>query len=425
MSAGPYQGLSVLECGNGTACAFAGQLLADRGAAVTKVEPPEGDSLRWRDAHRHAESKAFQWLCRGKRSIVVDDDTDAGREVLNRLAGIVDIVLTNWPLSRLQRAGLDPAALCKAHPRLVFLNGSKFGAGGEWAERPANDLVMQAFTGMLASEGKRRDDDAPDEIRCCEITQFPAGVMMAMGVAAALFHREQSGRGQIVETSELGAALIIQGGRVGRNTPDSGVGDAARQHLAAARSIGASYSDLAAPFGPPNDPVSNAGRCFYRAYTTADGGAVFLGALSKPLRAKVRSALGIDFLLRDDPDFDPEDPALHAKCIAFLDQVVSDMGSRTTAEWLETLERHGVPSGEVTFPEDLGACEQARVNGYVVEVEHPVDGVQLHVAPPAHFGCQGDPEFRPAPCLGEHTEMPFIKFDASKRASAGVTRVRD
>ena len=69
---GPYEGLTVLELGDGTACAYAGQLLADRGATVIKVEPPEGDGLRWRSPHRDHESKAFQWLARGKQSIVVD-----------------------------------------------------------------------------------------------------------------------------------------------------------------------------------------------------------------------------------------------------------------------------------------------------------------------------------------------------------------
>ena len=79
------------------------------------------------------------------------------------------------------------------------------------------------------------------------------------------------------------------------------------------------------------------------------------------------------------------------------------MGSRTTAEWLETLERCGVPSGEVAFPEDVGAREQVRVNGYVVDIDHPLDGHQLQVAPLARFGCCPDPDLRPSPRLGEHT----------------------
>ena len=103
MSERPFTGLRVLEWGAGTACSYAGLLFSDRGADVIKVEPPEGDDLRWRDSHADQESKHFQWLARGKRSIVVDDETGAGRDVLNRLAASVDVVLTTWPGARLER----------------------------------------------------------------------------------------------------------------------------------------------------------------------------------------------------------------------------------------------------------------------------------------------------------------------------------
>ena len=403
MNAGPYANLRVLECGNGTGCAFAGQILADKGAEVIKVEPRQGDDLRWRDPHRSGESKTFQWLCRGKRSIIVDDNTEAGRAVLARLAGAVDIVLTNWPQSPLTKAGLDPDALLTANPRLIVLSCSRFGASGEWAERPANDLVLQAFSGLTVAEGKRRDDGTPDAIRCSEITQFSAGLAMAIGIGAALYHRERSGRGQIVRTSELGTALLMHCWRIGRNGPAGTSADADQRQLAQGRARGASHGELAAPLGPARDPVSIAGRCFYRAYVTADGGAVFLGAQSRPMRDRARKAWGTDFLLRDDPNHDPQDPELQARCVEFVDQVVRDMGSRATAEWLETLEQCGVPSGEVACPEDVGAREQVRVNGYVVDIDHPLDGHQLQVAPLARFGCCPDPDLRPSPRLGEHT----------------------
>ena len=257
MTAGPYDDIRVLECGNGTACAFAGQILSDKGAEVIKVEPRQGDDLRWRDPHRRGESKAFQWLCRGKRSIIVDDDTEAGRAVLARLAGSVDVVLTNWPQSRLTKAGLDPAALLAVNPSLIVLSCSGFGAVGEWAERPANDLVLQAFSGLTVAEGKRRDDGTPDAIRCSEITQFSAGLMVAIGMGAALYSREHSGCGQIVRTSELGTALLMHCWRIGRNGPTGISADADERQLARGRARGASHGELAAPFGPPRDPVSN------------------------------------------------------------------------------------------------------------------------------------------------------------------------
>ena len=350
-----------------------------------------------------ASQRRFSGFAGASDRIVVDDDTEAGRAVLARLAGAVDVVLTNWPQSRLTQAGLDPAALLAANPRLIVLSCSRFGAVGEWAERPANDLVLQAFSGLTVTEGKRRDDGTPDAIRCSEITQFSAGLMMAIGIGAALYNRERSGRGQVVRTSELATALLMHCWRIGRNGPTGVSADADQRQLAQGRARGTSHGELAAPLEPLRDLVSIAGRCFYRAYVTADGGAVFLGAQSRPMRDRVRKAWGTDFLLRDDPNHDPEDPELQARCVEFVDQVVRDMGSRTTAEWLETLEQCGVPSGEVAFPEDVGAREQVRVNGYVVDIDHPLDGHQLQVAPIARFGCCPDPDLRPSPRLGEHT----------------------
>jgi crotonobetainyl-CoA:carnitine CoA-transferase CaiB-like acyl-CoA transferase len=402
MGQSPYAGIRVLELGTGTAVAYAGQLLADRGADVIKAEPREGDPLRCRRPHAPHESRDFQWLCRSKRSLVVDDVTAAGREVLRRLVASVDVVLTAWPQARLEYAGIDYTRLAPDHPRLVYCHDRKFGACGEWADRPANDLVLQAFAGLIATEGKRAEDGAPAPLVSTQITQFPAGVLMAMGIAAALLHRERTGRGQRVEVNELGVATAIQGVRSGLNAPDAEARKAEIERLKGLRERGATWDQLVPPEAPDN-PVAAAGRIMYRSFITRDG-AVFLGALSRNLRTKARRALGTDFLHRDGPDFDPRDPAVIARSTTFVAEVVERFASRTTAEWRELLESNGVPCGEVSFPEDLADSEQARINRYVVALTHPRDGEQLQVAPPARFGCDPEPTLRPAPALGEHTD---------------------
>jgi crotonobetainyl-CoA:carnitine CoA-transferase CaiB-like acyl-CoA transferase len=400
MRGGPFAGVRVLELGSGTACAYAGQLLAERGADVIKVEPPDGDPLRWRRPHAVHESKEFQWLCRSKRSLVVDDGAADGIDVLQRLVASVDVLLTTWSQARLAAAGIDPERARAANPRLVYCHDSKFGPRGEWTDRPANDLTLQAYSGLVASEGKRRDDGAPDALVSTEITQFPVGVMMSMSIGAALLHRERTGRGQLVQLNELGVALAIQGGRVGTNAPDAEVRRVELARLQSVRAAGGGWDTLLPP-EPVDNPVAAAGRIMYRAFVTADG-AVFLGALSRNLRNKVRSALGTDFAHRDGPGFDARDPATIERSRVFVEQVLADFASRTTAEWCELLERHGVPCAEVSFPEDLGESEQARVNRYIVALEHPRDGRQLQVAPPARFECDPEPALHPAPRLGEH-----------------------
>jgi crotonobetainyl-CoA:carnitine CoA-transferase CaiB-like acyl-CoA transferase len=410
----PYAGIRVLELGTGTACAYAGQLLADRGADVIKAEPPDGDPLRSRRPHAPQESKDFQWLCRSKRSLIVNDDDPAGRQILARLIARVDVVLTTWPEARLAAAGIDWESASLANPRLVYCHDGKFGARGEWADRPANDLVLQAFSGLIATEGKRTEDGAPAPLVSTEITQFPAGVLMAMGVAAALLHRERTGRGQRVDVNGLGVAMAIQGSRSGLNAPDVKTRTAEIDRLKALRANGARWDELLPPEPPPN-PVADAGRVMYRSFITRDG-AVFLGALSRNLRNKARKALGTDFLHRDGPGFDPKDPAIIERSTRFVPEMVNLFASRTTAEWCKTLESHGVPCGEISFAEDLGDSEQARVNRYVATLTHPQDGEQHQVAPPARFGCYPEPVLRPAPALGQHTSEVLAELDRETRA---------
>lgn len=398
----PYEGLTAVELGEGIALAYAGQVMADRGAEVIKIEPPGGDGLRHVRAHAPGASKLFQWLGRGKRSVEFDVHSDEGRDVLHRLLARADILIANVSPAERHALGLASERIRAAHPRLVAVFESPFGDAGPLAGTAGNELVVQAQSGMLAAEGKRLADGAPDIISSCEITQIPAGVMLAMAVSSALYHRECSGAGQVVRSNDLGVALMLQGGRVGVNAPDVDTREATMDRVSAQRAAALGHTVMADGFVPPKNPVASAGTAYYRAYVTQNG-AVFMGALSPALREKIRTALGIEFKLRDEPDYDPEDPGFQAKAAAFEASVVADMRSRTTEQWLELLESHGVPCGEVTFPEDLAQNAQALANGYLLRVEHGTDGEQLQVAPPVRFGCAPAHRSDPAPLLGADT----------------------
>ena len=145
------------------------------------------------------------------------------------------------------------------------------------------------------------------------------------------------------------------------------------------------------------------GGLFYRCYLTSDG-AIAVGALSKSLRAKVRRAVGTDFLAQDAPDYDPRNPDFIARSRAATREVEATLAEKTTREWLEIFEREGVPAGPVKFPEDMADDPQVCANELMIDLEHEISGPQRAVGPMIRFGCfKGQPSAA-SPRLGAHTE---------------------
>lgn len=408
MTSGPYTGLRALEIAADVAGAYAGQIVADRGVDVIKIEPPQGDVLRHRDAYASGESKLFQWLNRNKRSVVLNLDDSEAQPIARRLVKTVDVVITTASEASLVAWRLDYDTLAIEHPQLIYVWATPFGRRGPWADRPANDLVMQAFAGLMASEGKLRQDGAPEPIRSTEMVAYTTGMTLALGVSTGLYHRAHTGEGQLIQTCQLTMALCMQT----RHTVDNPAADVdthklARERLNMLRQQGGSFAELrqarAGVVFPP-------GNIFYRAFRTRDG-AVFIGALSRPLRDKVRRALPTDFLGRDDPSFDAKDPAYLALAKTHEAEAEARLRQKSNAEWMAIFEREGIPSGEVVFPEDLAESEQARANHYVVEVEHETAGRQIHVAPVAQFAKWPVPALKGAPSLGRDTQSCIRSLD--------------
>jgi crotonobetainyl-CoA:carnitine CoA-transferase CaiB-like acyl-CoA transferase len=261
-------------------------------------------------------------------------------------------------------------------------------------------LCLQAFSGLMAAEQKQLEDGAPAAIVSTDMVERAAGIFAALGVSAALLHRRRTGSGQAVKLSKLAVAGYLQGARTG-DVPaaDARVRNPARDRLLAIRAEGGSYAEQltarAAIVAVPS-------QVFYRAYRTLDG-AVFIGALSAPLRGRARRAMETDFLHRDDPNWDPEDPQFLAYCLAQQTEIEARFRSRTTEEWIARCEAEKVPVGEVVFPEDLADSEQAHANNLMVWVDHPTAGRQLQAAPCIRFRRHPKPEPAGAPTLGQHS----------------------
>jgi crotonobetainyl-CoA:carnitine CoA-transferase CaiB-like acyl-CoA transferase len=398
---GIYAGIRIVEISRDMAGAFAGQICADRGAEVIKVEPLAGNALRHSDSYAEGESKLFQSLNRGKQSVALNLEGPAGPEVLARLAASADVIISDLDLTERARLKLDYDDARRANAQVIFVQVDYFGSVGEWALRPGNDLVMQAFSGMLASEGKREEDFTPRQIVSLRMAERSTGLAIALAIATGLLHRARTGQGQRIKTSQLKNLLALQPGRVSDNPPaDERARGPRRDRILELRARNGRFEEFVTSASPENPVGAN---IFYRPYQTRDG-AVFMGALSRGLRDKARKALNTDFMGRDDPDFDTKNPQHVAAARAELAEVVARFRERTTAEWIAIFDEAGVPAGAVVFPEDLSSEPQVLENGYVCVVEHETAGRQIQVSPAAQFSEFPDPPTVGSPTLGRDSK---------------------
>ena len=210
----PLDGIRVLDCSRVYAGPIASMLLGDLGAEVWKVEPPGGDETRgwgppyWGDP-ADGRSAYFASVNRNKRSLVLDLKTDAGRDILDRLASVCDVLLHNYQPSVARRLGLDPERLRAEHPRLVVSTIGGFPGDDDAAERPAYDLVAQATSGLMSVTGE--PDGGPMKVGVA-LLDLTAGLQAAIAALAGLVARERSRTGSGVHASvsliEAGVASL-------------------------------------------------------------------------------------------------------------------------------------------------------------------------------------------------------------------------
>jgi len=183
---------------------FATHLLADMGAEVIKIERPgTGDTIRTWDSAVRGLSSGFVWLNRRKRSVTVDVSTPAGREIMCRLAARSDVFLTNFGPGVAERLGLGYDELSRLNPRLVYCALTGYGLDGPYRDEKAFDLLIQGEAGIITSTGY---PDAPAKVSV-PISDLTAGMYAALGIMIALYQRERTGRGQLVDVSMFESVL--------------------------------------------------------------------------------------------------------------------------------------------------------------------------------------------------------------------------
>ncbi|MYE47587.1 MAG: CoA transferase [Chloroflexi bacterium] len=409
MATGPLDGIRVLEFCQIVAGPVIGQFLADLGADVVKVEPPEGDAFRRTGSVVPGTSKGFQWYNRGKRSLILNLRDPRAQAIVHRMVPSFDVVVANPRPGVLERQRIDYETLSALRPDLIYARVTGFGPEGPLADQAASDIVGQAYSGMLADEGAVDEWGAPRRTRALPISDLLAGLSATVGIASALYHRQLTGEGQLIDASLLRGAM----GGVGRAVTQEPVTDAvitgpARQRVRDALEAGESYAEAIQGYGQGGlAPTGAVRRIYHTSYETSDG-AIVVGALTRANRQAIREAIGFEYEGGDEPEFDPLDEETRRRMVEFKQQVAAIVRTRTTAEWVEALRRTGAPAAPLRFPEELADDEQTA--SWFVELDDPLSGpqrqlnawIEMSKTPP---GAQG-----PAPPLGGHSAEVLREF---------------
>ena len=374
---GPLDGIRVLEFSLVVAGPMSGVLLSDLGADVIKVEPPGGESLRQARAIVPDESKAFQTFNRGKRGIVVDLQQPEGREVIHRLVPTVDVVVVNYRYGVAERVGIDYETLRQLREDLIYVESTGFGTRGELASQGCSDVVAQAYSGIMAGDGKIAEDGAPVAATFGAPADYGTAMATAMGVSAALYHRAMTGEGQKINTSLLRTGVWLQSHNVNYDPiTDVHFDDVTRAELNETRASGGSYPEL---IKVRQERILTGG-LFYGGYAAKDGGVV-LGALTRINRDGFREVLGLQEEDSDDPDYDVLDPDNQRKMEYWAGVMREKMREHTVAEWIEIFDEAGLPASPVNFPEEIRMDPQVRAEGIFADLEHDKTGPQSFVGP--------------------------------------------
>ena len=374
----PLEGLRVLELARILAGPWCGQLLADLGADVIKVERPgEGDDTRhWGPPFVTAAdgsdlSAAYYHACnRGKRSVAIDIASVEGQARVRALAARADVVIENYKVGGLAKYGLDAAALRARNPRLIVCSITGFGQTGPYAHRAGYDFIVQGMGGIMSLTGE--PDGAPQKSGVA-IADLFTGVYSAVAILAALQQRGQTGAGAHLDMALLDTQVGVLGNQA-LNWMASGV---------VPQRMGNGHVNLAP----------------YQSFPTADGDLIVAVGNDRQF-AKLCAVLGTP-ALAEDARF-ATNPARVRNRAALLPPIVAETVTWTSADLLAALEKAGVPVGPVNRVDQVFADRQVIARGMQISV----DGLAGLAAPITIDGARVVAE-RASPRLDEHPDADW------------------
>lgn len=388
--AGALAGIKVLDLSRVLAGPWAGQLLADLGAEVLKVERPgAGDDTRQWAPPSLADGTAAYFLCanRGKRSVTVDITKPEGQEIVRALARDADVVIENYKVGGLKKYGLDYDSLSQLNPRLVYCSITGFGQDGPYAELPGYDYIVQGMSGLMSITGPA--DGEPHKVGVA-VTDLFTGIYASNAILAAIIARQSSGKGQYIDMALFDCAL------------------------ASLANINMNW--LIGQQVPPRLGNAHANIVPYQVFACADGHFILACGNDKQFRA-VCQVIGLP-ALADDERF-----ASNPQRVKHRDSVVpllaeAFMGN-TREQWLKRLDEAGVPCGPINTVDEAFRDPQIRHRGMEIHMQDSVgQNVPLVGCP---IKLSGTPvEYNQAPPkLGEHTDdvLRALGYDAATIAT--------
>jgi CoA:oxalate CoA-transferase len=384
----PFTGIEVVEFGQFIAVPYCAQLLADGGARVIKIEAIEGDPVRLLAPLAPGETRHFLSRNRGKHSLPLNLKHPSASRVIHALLARADVALTNFRPGLARELGLDYATLAPRYARLIVGNVTAFGQQGPDAMLPGMDLVVQARSGLMASNGRMHEGNpaAGDP----PVADYMCAMTLAFGIASALFRRASTGHGGEVDVALLMAALVLQNnGMVRVDKVDGPVHHGLLERLAGLRAQGAPYSEQAALVPQIRTPAMV--RVYYRTYATRDA-AIAVACVSPGLQRAFMRSMGVKDPAHERPIKDLQEQARHYDALGASMEAL--FRTRTTAEWKVVLDEAALPAAGVKLPLEMMEDAQALANRMLHDLDHPALGTVRVVSTPVTMD---GPGFQPAP----------------------------
>jgi crotonobetainyl-CoA:carnitine CoA-transferase CaiB-like acyl-CoA transferase len=392
--AGALAGVRIVDLTTVVLGPYATQMLGDLGADVIKVEGPEGDTTRHTGPRRNPRmASLFLGTNRNKRSIVLDIKVPAARDVLLRLIDTADVFVHNVRPQKLAKLGFGPHALLARRPRLIYAAIHGWREDGPYGGRPAYDDVIQGFAGVA---GLMETLTGEPRYMPTILADKTCGLMAAQAILAALFHRQNTGRGQVVEIpmfETMVSYLMIE-------------------HL------------YGATFDPPKGDMGYARVLapWRRPYRTADGRICMLAYTDQQWRRFWQAAGRPEMM--DDPRF--VDLAARTRHIDDVYRLAGEaLAARTSREWLALFDEIEIPAGPVNALADLPNDPHLAAIGFFRHVNHPTEGAIVMPDVPLRFSDSPAEISRLPPGFGEHgreilSELGLTSESIDALAAAGA-----